>query len=101
MENGDTWHWRMLGDEQGLESHRDWWSAVVGAAAYAPDTAGAVISPESAPLAALHAALGPPDAAGPGLAAGLHGFPFEAALFGLAILALLGEVVSRRRRGLP
>ncbi|HUF65389.1 MAG TPA: hypothetical protein VMM17_05375 [Gemmatimonadaceae bacterium] len=97
---GDTWQWRMLGDEQGLEAHRDWWSAVVGAAAYAPDTSDTAISPESAPLAALHAALGPPGAAGPQPTLSFRRFPLDAALFGLTLLALVGETVSRRRRGL-
>lgn len=97
---GDTWHWRMTGDDRALEEHRDWWSALVGAAAYAADTAEAVISPESAPLAVLHAALGPPAAA-PRPSLSVRGFPVEAVLFGVAVLALLGEVVSRRRRGLP
>ncbi|HEX6250893.1 MAG TPA: hypothetical protein VFZ56_05620 [Gemmatimonadaceae bacterium] len=96
----DTWQWRMRGDDSSLEAHRDWWSAVVGAAAYAPDTAESVHSPESAPLAAWHAALGPPGAAEPLLLRGRR-LPVEALLFALAALALLSEIVSRRRRSLP
>ena len=97
----DTWNWRLRGDEDALEAHRDWWSAVVGAAAYAPDTAQAIHSPESAPLAALHAALGPPETAGSSDLLRDRGVPVEALLFGLATLSLLAETVSRRRRGLP
>lgn len=97
----DTWEWRMRGDDRALEAHRDWWSAVVGAAAYAPDTAAATQSPESAPVAALYAALGPP-----GTAASLpllrdRRLPVEALLFALASLSLLAEIISRRRRSLP
>ena len=97
----DTWHWRMRGDEDALEAHRDWWSAVVGAAAYAPDTAAAVLSPESAPLALLHATLGPPGTPAAPALLGEGRAPVEALLFVLATLALLVETVSRRRRGLP
>jgi hypothetical protein len=97
----DTWRWRLGGDEQALEAHRDWWSAVVGAAAYAPDTTEAVSSPESAPLAALHAALGPSASATPQIGLSAGRFPVEVLLFGIAAVALLGEIVSRRRRGLP
>lgn len=97
----DTWEWRMRGDEHALGAHRDWWSAVVGAAAYAPDTGAATHSPESAPVAALYAALGPPGAAGPLPPLRDRRFPVEALLFVLATLSLLAETVSRRRRSLP
>lgn len=97
----DTWQWRMRGDEDALEAHRDWWSAVVGAAAYAPDTAAAVLSPESAPLALLHATLGPPGTPAAPALLGDGRVPVDALLFVLATLALLVETVSRRRRGLP
>ena len=97
----DTWEWRMRGDENALGAHRDWWSAVVGAAAYAPDTGAAIHSPESAPLAALHAALGPPGTAGPLPLPRDRRLPVEALLFALATLSLLAETVSRRRRSLP
>jgi hypothetical protein len=97
----DTWNWRLRGDEDALEAHRDWWSAVVGAAAYAPDTAEAIRSPESAPLAALHAALGPPGTAGSSQRLRDRRLPVEPLLFALATLSLLAETVSRRRRGLP
>lgn len=97
----DTWEWRMRGDEHALGAHRDWWSAVVGAAAYAPDTGAATHAPESAPVAALYAALGPPAAAGPQPLVRDRRLPVEALLFGLAALSLLAETVSRRRRSLP
>jgi hypothetical protein len=96
----DTWEWRLRGDEHGLGAHRDWWSALVGAAAYAPDTGAAPHSPESAPLAALHAALGPPWTAGP-LPLRDRRLPVKALLFALAALSLLAETASRRRRSLP
>lgn len=96
----DTWEWRMGGDEHALGAHGDWWSRVVGAAAYAPDTGAAPHSPESAPVAALYAALGPPGTAGP-LLLGDRRLPVEALLFALAALSLLVETVSRRRRSLP
>jgi hypothetical protein len=96
----DTWLWRMSGNERSVEAHRDWWSALVGAVAYAVDTADAARSPEAAPLAALHSALGPPVSASRQIGLDTRQLPVEAALFGLAVLALLGETVSRRRRGL-
>ena len=90
----------MRGDEHALGAHRDWWSAVVGAAAYAPDTAEAVHSPESAPVAALHAALGPAAAAGPLPLLRDRRLPVEALLFVLAAVSLMAETISRRRRSL-
>jgi hypothetical protein len=93
----DTWRWRMQGGNDSPGDHRGWWSAVVAAAAYAPDTV-AFAAPESAPRAALVAALGAPVAES--ARRPRSDFPHDAVLLTLASVALLVEIVSRRRRGL-
>jgi hypothetical protein len=91
----------MLGGDRGPDAHRDWWSAVVGSAAYRAALPVARADVEPAPLAALVQALGPaspppPRAGGPAPARSVRGWML-AALF----LALLAELASRRLRGAP
>lgn len=97
----ESWRWRMGGDERGMEDHRNWWSGLVSAAAYAPRVALPVSSAEGddAPFAALVSAIGP------ALASAAITRPLETRSRSMAWLAillaftLLAEIASRRLRG--
>jgi hypothetical protein len=97
----ETWKWRMQRADDAPAAHREWWTALVSAVAYAPpvtarDSAGAG---DPAPVAALSAILGPPsDRAGRSAAPGSR-LPPAWLLFGVLLAALIGETVSRRLRG--
>ena len=93
----ETWRWRLAGSGDAPAAHRDYWSAVVSAAAYrATAPTGASIA-DAAPLASLYAALGPPTVSRAPLAIVGARLPW----WMLALLAalLLGEWGSRRLRG--
>lgn len=97
----DTWRWRMSGGDGAVRDHRTWWTGVVGSVAYAPrdPRATVITSTDEAPMVGLVAAIGPRSPVGN--LASLSGNPSDwmAWLFGLLILALVGEVGSRRLRG--
>jgi hypothetical protein len=97
----ETWKWRMSRDEEASAAHREWWTSLVSAVAYAPpaaarDSGGAG---DPAPFAALTAALGPQSDPDQGPAAPGSRMPPVWLLFGVLLAALLGETVSRRLRG--
>ena len=97
----ETWRWRMMGGEDAVAAHRQWWSGLVASVAYAPRlqlSSDAAHTVDAAPLASLVASLGPPAPAGRALAAATDGW-WTPALFGLFLLALLAEWTSRRTRG--
>jgi hypothetical protein len=108
----ESWRRRLRPDEAAPAAHRAWWAQAVAAAAYASvppvpaapgDTAGRAPAADPAPLAATVAALGPaadapPDAARRDAPASTRRLP-DALLVPVALLALLGEVASRRLRG--
>jgi hypothetical protein len=94
----ETWRWRLAGTGDAPAAHRDYWSAVVSAAAYraAKPIAAAHVS-DAAPLASLYAALGAPSVpqeASLHISAGLRWW-----MFALLALLLLAEWTSRRLRG--
>ncbi|MEP7346392.1 MAG: hypothetical protein ABI877_14070 [Gemmatimonadaceae bacterium] len=97
----ETWRWRMQGPEGSVEAHRAWWTSAVSRVAYAP-VPNDVLSPgrglDATPLAAMHAALGPPSAA-PVLTKPLSASIVDPLLLALALLSLLAEWTSRRLRG--
>lgn len=100
----ETWRWRMEGEGQAPDAHRDWWSSRVAGVAFASRSARAASNIERgdpAPLAALFDRLGPASAhdGAVGLVAArmLPGW----LLFGVAAVALLVEWASRRLRGAP
>lgn len=95
----ETWRWRMIGADDAPASHRAWWSALVMGVAHAPLIALPASFVDEAPLAAAVAELGPPIT-GMAPAPGGSQFPLEAFLFAVVLLALLGEWLSRRLRGL-
>jgi hypothetical protein len=100
----ETWRWRMAGGDEAATAHREWWSRLVSAVAYAPivrrASAGDVAIDET-PLASLIDALGPPVPLGTGLEAPRDETRLTWWLFAVAIGALLLEWTSRRLRGAP
>jgi hypothetical protein len=91
----ETWRWRMAGASGSDEAHREWWSRVVGAVAYAPVVTRADSS-GSAPLARLMEAMGPPRTTSlPRTRGGVD----PRILLALMLLLLVAEWGSRRLRG--
>jgi hypothetical protein len=92
-----TWQWRMAGGGNSVVAHRAWWSRHVASVAIRSSPARAVVT-GAAPLAALHASLGPsagePDV--PALPRSLIGNLLGA----VALAALLAEWLMRRLRGM-
>jgi hypothetical protein len=97
----DTWRWRLAGGDDAPEAHREWWAAVVVAAAYRAAAPGAVPTADPAPLAATYAALGPPLAASGRSDRAPDSRRLAAALAALCLAALLSCWASRRLRGAP
>ncbi len=98
----ETWRWRMSGGEEAVAAHREWWSRLVSAVAYAPlgrrVSAGDVAIDET-PLASLIDAVGPAtprDVAPRSTPDMSHAARL---LFALALGGLLMEWASRRLRG--
>lgn len=95
----DTWRWRMIGADDSPDAHRAWWSALVTGVAHAPLIARAAPHTDEAPFAAALGELGPPGVDASAAPAGRL-LPLDAFLFTLVLVALLGEWLSRRLRGL-
>ena len=98
----ETWRWRMAGGDAAVFAHREWWSRVVSAVAYAPlaprSSAGEVVIDE-APLASLIDALGAPTPLDASVRPHTDGARATGVLFALAVVSLLLEWASRRLRG--
>ncbi|HEV8124451.1 MAG TPA: hypothetical protein VGP80_09420 [Gemmatimonadales bacterium] len=92
---GETWRWRMEGDESAMAAHRSWWAANVAAVAYVPVPRGKEAT-DPAPLASLYQSLGSPVNAGSGANPG-NSLSWVVLLGVMA--SLLGEWASRRLRG--
>lgn len=95
----ETWRWRLAGTGDAPAAHRDYWSAVVSAAAYRATKPASNAGPagDAAPLASLYADLGAPGtppAAALSITPGLRWW-----MFALLALLLLAEWGSRRLRG--
>lgn len=97
----DTWRWRMGAGDGAVRAHRVWWTGLVSSVAYAPRVPGGakITLADEAPMVGLVAAIGPraSTAAMSNLSGGQSDRP--AWLFLLLVLALVGEVASRRLRG--
>ena len=93
----ETWRWRMAGGATSVADHRAWWSRHVASVVL---RSGPVreIATGAAPLAALHASLGP-SADVSGGAPTLPRSLLANLLGGLALATLLGEWFLRRLRG--
>ena len=94
----ETWRWRMEGAEGSASAHREWWSRLVAAVAYAPSVSLATHPPMiSAPRAQIIDALGEPRR----LSRVASRFdPLHSPIVITVLLALLlAEWASRRLRG--
>lgn len=94
----DTWRWRMAGSGNSVAEHRAWWSRHVASVAMRPSRVTRITT-GAAPLAALHASLGPPAGptdASPGLPRAL----LANVLAAIALACLLAEWLLRRLKGL-
>ncbi|HEY4303955.1 MAG TPA: hypothetical protein VGM82_05790 [Gemmatimonadaceae bacterium] len=100
----DSWRWRMAGASGSERAHREWWSRIVAAVAYAPIArtaalAGApsVSTAAAAPLVAVTDRLGPPRV----LSSGIPSPPVDRRwLIAAMMVLLLIEWASRRLRGM-
>lgn len=101
------WEWRMLGGDDAVDAHRDWWRVMLQRAASAgpaPELAtlrgGHTMPGDAAPLADLVARVGPADSA-PSIepSAGVSSAGLPGWLLLTALAALVGEWWSRRLRG--
>lgn len=103
----DSWRVRMNGGDDGIRTHREWWTSAVSNVAYAPRVSRAttnisgVGADDPAPAADLVATLGPPRQESAKDGAGGARTNLTPWLFLLLVLALLAEISSRRLRGAP
>ena len=100
----DTWRWRMAGGDEAATAHREWWSRLVAAVAYAPivrRTSVGDVAIDETPLASLIDALGPSVPLDAALEPPRDDTRITRLLFAVAIVALLLEWTSRRLRGAP
>ncbi|HEY9225698.1 MAG TPA: hypothetical protein VIP11_03570, partial [Gemmatimonadaceae bacterium] len=94
----DSWRWRMAGATGSESAHREWWSRLVSAVAYAPEAPRAASMPSSsAPLAFLVDRVGPPRSL-PSTGAGVQ--IDRRVILALIMILLLAEWSSRRLRAL-
>jgi hypothetical protein len=96
-----TWRWRLQGGGDAPDAHRDWWSLVVGGAAY---RASHPLAPKEealdpAPLAATFAALGEPVARERASATTAVAPVLRGGMLIALLAILLAEWASRRLRG--
>jgi hypothetical protein len=97
----ETWRWRMSGGEEAVAAHREWWSRLVAAVAYAPlvPRASAPSALDETPLASLIDALGPAAPLDSRLVPRTNDARITWTLFALVVASLLAEWTSRRLRG--
>jgi len=105
MQSGydETWRWRMAGGDDAVAAHREWWSRLVSAVAYAPvvPRLGSDHNPaiDETPLASLIDALGAATPFDSPIAPRGDGTRTTRILFALVVVSLLLEWASRRLRG--
>jgi hypothetical protein len=97
----ETWRWRMRGGDGAALAHREWWSRLVAAVAYAPlvPRASAPSALDETPLASLIDALGPAAPLDSRLEPRTNDARITWTLFALVVASLLAEWTSRRLRG--
>lgn len=94
----DLWRWRMAGGDDAVSVHRDWLARLVAGVAYTGSHALAPLPADAAPVATLIDRLGAPSQAAITTTTGLFE-RWSGWIFAVICLALLGELVSRRARG--
>jgi hypothetical protein len=95
----DLWRWRMEGGEMAPDDHRAWWSSLVSSVAFSPLLPVGGGRGDPAPLAALHASLGPSDNRDDADLA--RRIPWGQVLLAACLFLLMIEWTSRRFRGAP
>jgi hypothetical protein len=98
----ETWRWRMSGGEEAVAAHREWWSRLVSAVAYAPLVRRAStgdVAIDETPLASLIDAVGPATALDAAPRSNPDRSRTTRLLFAIVVGALLLEWASRRLRG--
>lgn len=97
----ETWRWRMAGGDESAAAHREWWSRLVAAVAYAPlvPRGSGMTTIDETPLASLVDALGPATPMDGRLVARTDNARVAWVLFILVAASLLAEWTSRRLRG--
>jgi hypothetical protein len=98
----ETWRWRMSGGDDALAAHREWWSRLVTAVAYAPlvrRVSTGDVAIDETPLASLIDAIGQPTALDTAPRSTPDTSRTTRILFALALGGLLLEWASRRLRG--
>jgi hypothetical protein len=104
----DTWRSRMSGADTAVAAHRRLWTNLVSHVAYAPRLARAngnppgraMLSSDFAPLADLAASIGPRATSNGMLVGERSPSSWTLLLFTILTLTLVGEIASRRLRGL-
>lgn len=98
----ETWRWRMSPAADAAVRHREWWAAVVAAvaAAAAPHARESEVNADPAPVAALASTLGPSSKPSAQRRDSAPRRPPVWLVFGVFLASLVGEIVSRRWRGL-
>ena len=104
----ESWRWRMEGNDDGIDAHRAWWTALASAAAFVPrpafsvDSSPTTVFPgDAAPYADLVARLGAPTTQPVAMIPRPPAHSRRWLLFMVAASALLAEWGSRRTRGAP
>jgi hypothetical protein len=98
----ETWRWRMAGGDEAAAAHREWWSRLTAAVAYAPlvpRPMSAIGEVDETPLASLIDGIGPSTWFDARDAARTDGTRLTRVLFTLVLASLLLEWTSRRLRG--
>jgi hypothetical protein len=98
----ETWRWRMAGGDGAAAAHREWWSRLVAAVAYAPLVSRSSVNDlvtDEMPYASLIDALGPPTPLDARLTRRTDPMALDRLLFALVVVSLLAEWTSRRFRG--
>jgi hypothetical protein len=97
----NTWRWRMGGGTTGVDEHRQWWTAMVSSVAHAPRISHAIVPfiTDEAPMAGLVDAVGRASARPAATIVTGRRLLWTISLFALLVIGLVGEVISRRLRG--
>ena len=98
----DTWRWRMSGDDVAVRRQREWWTELVSSVAHSPRIARGptVTNTDEAPFVHLAAAIGRGSGTRNALTQPGRVSEWMIWVFALLTITLVGEVMSRRLRGI-